>query len=100
MEAWGFEYKSMCVWQKNKAGTGFWFRGKHEFLLVGTRGKVPAPAPGDAWESVIEAAACKHSQKPDICYELIESYFPTLPKIELNARKTRDGWISWCNEVD
>jgi N6-adenosine-specific RNA methylase IME4 len=99
MEAWGFTYKSQAVWVKHKAATGFWFRGQHELLFVGTKGKVPAPAPGDAWASIIEAAARKHSQKPDIVYELIESYFPNLPKIELNARgPARDGWETWGPE--
>jgi hypothetical protein len=37
MAAWGFEYKSHCVWHKNKSGTGYWFRNAHEILLVGTR---------------------------------------------------------------
>ena len=101
MEAWGFEYKSMSVWIKHKAATGFWFRNQHELLLLGTKGKVPAPAPGDAWPSVIEAPARKHSQKPDEVYDLIESYFPTLPKIELNARgPARSGWSCWGNEAE
>jgi len=101
MEAWGFTYKSQFVWVKHKAATGFWSRGRHELLLLGTKGKVPAPAPGDAWESVIEAAARKHSQKPDKVYDLIERYFPTLPKIELNARgQPREGWESWGPEAE
>ena len=29
-------------------GTGHWFRNKHEILLVGTRGKVPAPVARNA----------------------------------------------------
>jgi len=100
MEAWGFDYKSMFVWVKHKAGTGFWVRGQHELLLLGTRGKVPAPAPGAAWASVVQAPVGKHSEKPAIFYEMIEGYFPNLPKIELNARQHRQGWTAWGNEVD
>jgi N6-adenosine-specific RNA methylase IME4 len=44
---------------------------------------------------VIEAPRGAHSEKPAIFYELIEHYFPNLPKIELNARKRRKGWDSW-----
>ena len=84
---------------KHKAATGFWFRNRHELLLLGTRVKVPAPAPGDAWESVIWADVREHSQKPEIFYKMIEAYFPTLPKIELNARgQAREGWESWGPE--
>jgi N6-adenosine-specific RNA methylase IME4 len=99
MAAWGFNYVSHAAWNKDHAGTGYWFRNKHELLLVGTRGHVPAPAPGTQWESVIEAPVGKHSEKPERVYELIESYFPTLPKIELNARHRREGWEAWGNEA-
>ena len=95
VRAWGFEYKSHCIWRKDRIGTGYWFRNVHELLLVATRGKVPAPAMGDQFESVIDAPLGKHSEKPDRFYELIESYFPNLPKIELNARRARRGWDAW-----
>jgi N6-adenosine-specific RNA methylase IME4 len=98
MEAWGFEYKSHVIWKKDRLGTGYWFRNQHELLLVGTTGNIPAPAMGTQFASVIDAPRGKHSQKPDSFYELIEAYFPTLPKIELNARRARDGWERWGNE--
>lgn len=99
MKAWGFEYKSHLVWNKDRVGTGYWFRNKHELLLVGTRGKVPAPAMGEQFPSVIDAPVGEHSAKPDIFYEIIEAYFPTLPKIELNARVARPGWVRWGYEA-
>lgn len=99
MAAWGFHYVSHCAWVKDRTGTGYWFWNKHELLLVGTRGHVPAPAPGDQWPSAIEAPRGKHSEKPEIFYELIESYFQHLPKIELNARQARPGWDSWGLEA-
>lgn len=100
MEAWGFAYKSQFVWLKNKPGTGYWNRNQHELLLVGTRGKIPAPAPGDQWLSIVTADAGRHSEKPATFYDLIEAYFPNLPKIELNARgPARKGWAVWGNEA-
>ena len=54
MDAWGFKYKTQAVWVKDRAGTGYWFRNKHEILLVGTRGDIPAPALGTQWESTID----------------------------------------------
>lgn len=101
MEAWGFEYKSQIVWNKDRIGTGFWFRNKHEILLVGTRGKIPAPAPGSQWASVIDAPVGPHSAKPEVFIELIEAYFPNLPKIELNRRgPPRHGWDAWGYESE
>jgi N6-adenosine-specific RNA methylase IME4 len=101
MAAWGFAYKSRCVWAKDRLGTGYWFRDKCEILLVGTRGNVPAPAMGDQWPSLIEAPVGAHSAKPEIFAEMIEAYFPHLPKIELNRRGSpRPGWDAWGNEAD
>jgi N6-adenosine-specific RNA methylase IME4 len=99
MAAWGFAYVSGAVWVKDHAGTGYWFRNRHELLLVGTRGHIPAPAPGTQWDSVIEAAVGAHSEKPTAVYELVEAYFPNLPKIEINARKARPGWDNWGLEA-
>lgn len=103
MEAWGFTYRSHCMWRKvypgAQQGMGYWFRVNHEILLLGTRGKIPCPAPGENWGSVIDAEVRGHSVKPDWQYELIESYFPNLPKIELNARRAREGWDAWGLEA-
>lgn len=122
MAAWGFAYRSHVVWRKaelkpgasiDKAkcdrggqstgvvlGNGYWFRNAHELLLVGARGKPPAPAPGDQFPSIVDAPPQKHSQKPERFAELIEAYFPTLPKIELNRRgPARAGWDAWGNEA-
>jgi N6-adenosine-specific RNA methylase IME4 len=99
MAAWGFQYKSNFVWVKDRIGTGYWNRNTHEHLLVGTRGNVPGPAPGTQWPSAVEAPVGRHSEKPEKFYELIEGYFPNLPKIELNARRSRPGWDAWGNEA-
>jgi N6-adenosine-specific RNA methylase IME4 len=100
MDAWGFTYKSHCVWLKDRIGTGFWFRNKHELLLVGTRGdKVPAPAPGEQFSSVIDGVVSAHSRKPHAFADMIEEMFPNVPAVELFARGERLGWDVWGNEV-
>lgn len=99
MEAWDFTYKSHFVWLKHNIGNGYWVRNRHELLLIGTRGDIPAPAPGDQYESVIEARAGPHSQKPLHFHEIIEDMFPNLPRIELFARRRWTGWDAWGNEV-
>jgi N6-adenosine-specific RNA methylase IME4 len=100
INAWGFKYVSNFVWVKNKPGTGYWNRNRHEHLLIGTRGKPPAPSAGTQWDSVIESNVGKHSAKPEDALKMIESYFPTLPKIELNRRgPARKGWDAWGNEA-
>jgi len=101
METWGFAYKSHFVWAKDRIGPGYWSRNKHEILLLGVRGNVPCPAPGEQWDSLWEAPRRGHSEKPEIFLELIEAYFPNLPKIELNRRgPARRGWSAWGNEAE
>jgi N6-adenosine-specific RNA methylase IME4 len=99
MQAWGFEYKTSVVWIKDNFGTGYWVRGRHEFLLIGSRGNMPHPAVSARPDSVIQAPRREHPRKPDEAYELIERMYPELPKIELFARQTRSGWAAWGNEV-
>jgi N6-adenosine-specific RNA methylase IME4 len=101
MKEWGFDYKSNYCWGKDRVGMGRWNRSKHELLLIGTRGKVPAPAPGTQRESLIMAPKGRHSAKPEVFLEMVESYYPNVPKIELNRRgKPRPGWSAWGNEAE
>jgi len=99
METWGFNYKSHIIWNKPSLGLGFWVRAKHELLLIGTRGAVPAPAQGTQSPSVIEAPIGRHSAKPALFAELIEALYPGLPRIELFCRSPREGWATWGNEA-
>lgn len=41
----------------------------------------------------------RHSQKPEVSFEIIERLYPCERKLELYARRTRDGWDCWGNEV-
>ena len=84
---------------KNHIGTGYWFRNKHEILMLGVRGNVLAPAPGTQLPSVIVAPVGKHSEKPEVFAETIERYFPNAPRLELFARRRRPGWDVWGAEV-
>ena len=100
MEAWGFKYKSQIVWVKDRIGTGYWTRNQHEILLIGTKGGIPAPAQGSQPSSVINAPLGRHSQKPAIFAEIIESLFPATPKVELFCRSPRAGWSVYGNESE
>ena len=99
MSAWGFKYVTTFTWRKDKVGTGYWNRNRCEHLLVGIKGKIPGPAQGTQFASIIDGPVRGHSEKPDWQYNLIEAYFPTLRKIELNARARRPGWDAWGNEA-
>ena len=100
MSGWGFEYKSQAVWNKDRLGMGYWWRGQHEILLVGTMGNHPCPKPSARFGSVFTERSTKHSKKPLIIRDAIEKMFPEAHRLELFARDIHPGWISWGNEVD
>lgn len=76
-------------------GVGFWSRGCSEPLLIGRRGQ-PALPEGDLIGLL--SPNLFHSRKPDDIYEYAESLEG--PYCELFARRKREGWHAWGNEVD
>jgi len=100
ISAWGFTYKTNLVWVKPTIGLGAWARNRHELLLFATRGRIEVPEPDQRPDSVIEAGRGRHSEKPHRVYELIETAYPQLSKLELYARGSpRRGWQGWGNET-
>jgi len=98
IESWGFTYRTCAVWDKQKIGMGYYFRQRHELLLVATRGSIPTPSPENRAASVIVEPREEHSAKPAKFAELIESMYPSLPRIELFCRAPRAGWAAWGNQ--
>ena len=99
LNSWGFTYKTCAVWDKEKIGMGYWFRGQHELLLVGTKGSFPTPEPSARFSSIIKEPRSTHSTKPKVIYEMLEAMFPGRTYLELFCRTPRDGWEVWGNEV-
>lgn len=101
IDAWDFTYRTHMIWDKCLIGMGYWFRGQHELLLVGVRGKFPPP-PEDMRRSSVycKPRAGKHSEKPKI-HGLLSDMTPTShePRLELFGREQRPGWHVWGNEI-
>lgn len=97
MEAWGFEYKSVFVWVKPQMGMGNYWRVSHEFCLLGVRGSASFDVHDEM--SWAEWDRGRHSAKPGRMYEKIERVSPG-PYLELFARRQREGWVSWGNEIE
>jgi N6-adenosine-specific RNA methylase IME4 len=97
MKAWGFEYKTNAVWIKEGGiGIGYYFRGQHELLLVGTKGTPSLPEESVRVASVIIAKREGHSEKPEVIYEIIEKMYPNGRYLELFARgESRTKWTTW-----
>lgn len=99
MDAWGFEYKSCFLWVKPNIGIGNYWRVSHEFLLFGTRGRLPfADRSLRSWQ---EFKRTRHSEKPEAIRELIQRASPG-PYLEMYARRSpaNELWTVYGNEVE
>ena len=105
INAWGFQYKTHAIWDKQRTGMGYWFMGQHELLMVATRGKVSPPPSERRTSSLLSYPRGAHSSKPDKVRELIAAWFPDARKLEMFARPWTemwpklDGWETWGNEL-
>jgi len=71
-----------------------------ELILFGVRGKnARTLAPGRRQVNFVGARKREHSRKPDEFYQLIESCSPG-PRLEMFARGSRPGWLSWGNQAE
>ena len=90
--AWGFEYKTDIVWDKVKHNYGHYTSVRHEYLLICTRGGC-LPESKTLHDSVVQIErTTRHSKKPEYFRQLIDELYPTGNRIELFARKPREGW--------
>lgn len=92
LDAWGFEYRSMLVWNKQKIGMGDLIRMQCEFCLVGMRGK-PIFRDNHSIRDIIEEPRREHSRKPEAFYNLVDTLCVGR-KLDYFSREQREGW--WC----
>jgi len=102
---WGFTFKSTLIWAKGEVksnelkiqlGMGNYWRGCHEILLLGVKGKLTFP-PNNI-RSVQLAKRGSHSAKPSQIRDLIEQVSPA-PYLEMFGRETVKGWTVFGNQV-
>ena len=107
LRAWGFTYKTIAfawVKQNKKAdsifkGMGYYTRSNAEYCLLATRGRV-LDRKSRSVSSVVISHIEEHSRKPNEVRSRIVQLFGDLPKIELFARQTVEGWDCWGNETN
>lgn len=103
MKSMGYKVHARIVWNKvTGMATAFTVRYQHEYLLwCYKKGNILMLVKKEQgkWTDVFTEQVRRHSQKPEHAYEMIEAMFPEAEKIELFARKTRNGWDCWGNEV-
>lgn len=94
--AWGFIPKTLITWRKPQMGMGSYFRNTTEHVVFAVRGSLRLKVKNQRTDFV--APRGRHSEKPEAFFEIVERCSPG-PYLELFARKRRDGWTSWGNEV-
>lgn len=95
VDAWGFTFKTILTWVKDRMGTGDWLRGQTEHCLMAVRGKPVIQLTNQT--TALHGGLRKHSQKPEEFYRLVESLCPG-SKLEMFSRQAREGWIGHGNE--
>jgi N6-adenosine-specific RNA methylase IME4 len=81
-------------------GMGRLFRQTHEIALIGINNKkIYSLLENKSQRSVSLDLNLKHSKKPDHLQNSLELMFPTAEKIEIFARREKEGWTCLGNEV-
>jgi N6-adenosine-specific RNA methylase IME4 len=100
---WGFEFKSVVVWQKmmrsgkESNGTGFRVRSMCEFIIIAARGE---PKQSAAFPGIFRGTRRRHSEKPEEFYQLIDRCCGFQEhRIDVFARQPRPGWRCYGDEV-
>ena len=96
VEAWGFEYKTCLTWVKPQIGLGNYFRNSTEHVLFALKGALPTNV--NDVPTHFQARRTKHSKKPDLFLDIVETASPG-PYLEMFARRRRMGWDVWGNEA-
>jgi N6-adenosine-specific RNA methylase IME4 len=96
LEDWGFEYQCLMTWRKNVGITPFSWMYDTEHVLFARRGNLAMTQLG--LRLSFDASVQGHSVKPDVFYERVTAASPG-PRLEMFARRNRDGFTAWGNEV-
>lgn len=109
LESWGYTYKGIAyTWVKlnKKTPSVFWGMGNYsrknaEFVLLGVKKntvKTIKPLVRNSHQIIMESIQ-DHSKKPDKARNEIVRVCGDIPRIELFARQTAEGWDCWGNQV-
>ena len=102
-EELGYKLHARMIWDKvTGIPAAFTVRYGHEYLLYMYKGKLTPVATEERGKihTVFREQVKRHSQKPEISFEIINRLYPSARKLELYARTERDGYDCWGNEVN
>lgn len=96
VEHWGFKYQCLMTWVKPTGMTPYSWMYNTEHVIFARCGNLPLNRMG--LKLSFEAPITHHSEKPDIFYERVIEASPN-KRLDMFARKERDGFDVWGNEV-
>ena len=102
-EELGYKLHARMIWDKvTGIPAAFTVRYGHEYLLYMYKGKLTPVATEERGKihTVFREQVKRHSQKPEISFEIINRLYPSARKLELYARTEQDGYDCWGNEVN
>lgn len=103
MNELGYTLHARIVWHKvTGVAPAFTVRYTNEYLLwFYKKGNILMPDNDTRgkYSTLLTEKVQKHSQKPIVAYEMLEDMFKSASRLELFARKHRNGWDCWGNEV-
>ena len=97
IDAWGFKYKAVITWDKEKMGMGRNIRMQCEFCLLATKGNPLIN--GSSERDIIREARREHSRKPLAFYSLVER-MTVGSRLDYFSREIRTNWISYGAETE
>jgi N6-adenosine-specific RNA methylase IME4 len=114
LDRWGLTFRGVAfVWVKTKksdplvpiAAQGVRpsiIKPTTEFVLAASRVATgrPMALEDESICQVVLAPKQEHSRKPDEVQERIERMYPHAKRLEMFARRKRDGWDAWGNEAN
>jgi N6-adenosine-specific RNA methylase IME4 len=93
---WGFQYRNILTWAKDKFGIGNDLRNQTEHCLLAFKGHPLFT--GQSTPTLLYAKRTGHSVKPDAFYDLVDKTCYG-QKLDYFSRKARPGWYCYGNEV-
>jgi N6-adenosine-specific RNA methylase IME4 len=96
VEHWGFRYQCLMTWRKNVGITPYSWMYDTEHVIFARRGNLDLQQLG--LRLSFDAPVAGHSTKPDIFYDRVIAASPE-PRLEMFARRSREGFTTWGNET-
>ena len=98
LKYWGFDYRNILVWDKDKIGMGNLYRMQCEFCLVGIKGK-PKFDNNNKHIDIFREKGREHSRKPEQFYTMVNELCIGR-KLDYFSREKRSGWENHGIEIN